>query len=248
MRHEHDVDVCDVLGVDPRPDARPAPRERRAGTSAAAATSLRTFQARGSSSFPVPTSCRTSATRSSSLPRSSSFLADIREGAVADGARSGARDRPLHRHRRLDETRGRARRSCLARAPRAPPRARPPPARPLPWQRGGHGRRRLLRQASTAPHGRSAAPARSPTLSASSASKCAPACTQASASSSTARWPASPCTSAPASLPPQSRARCSSPDSQRPRRRFGAQLRRPRHARAKGRPGEWRLYSVTMSA
>ena len=60
-------------------------------------------------------------------------------------AGSGARDRALHRSRRLDRARRRARRPPLARPHRAASRVGAPRARALRRPRGRHGRRRLLR-------------------------------------------------------------------------------------------------------
>ena len=64
---------------------------------------------------------------------------------VAEVPGHGARDRPLHRHRRLERAGGRARRPGVAGAARAPSRARAPRARPLPRRGEGHRRRRVLR-------------------------------------------------------------------------------------------------------
>ena len=58
-----------------------------------------------------------------------------------------------------------------------------------------------------------------------------------SASSSTARSPASPCTSAPASPAQAGLGRCSSRDGQGPRRRLGHRVRRARRGRAERRTG-----------
>ncbi len=73
-----------------------------------------------------------------------------------------ARDRPVHRHRRLDGQSGGAWRCALARAALAASRPDPPPAGSLSRHGARYGGRRLLRLASTARPGRSAAPARSP--------------------------------------------------------------------------------------
>ena len=59
--------------------------------------------------------------------------------------RQRPRHRPFHRPRRLDGEGGRARRSSLAGAAGAAPRAHPGGARPLPRRRARHCRRRLLR-------------------------------------------------------------------------------------------------------
>jgi pimeloyl-ACP methyl ester carboxylesterase len=76
-----------------------------------------------------------------------SFLTEILGGRRlgGNGTRPRARHRPVHGHRLFERKGGLARRSRLARASRAPPRAGPAPARPLSRQGGGHGRRRLLR-------------------------------------------------------------------------------------------------------
>ena len=65
--------------------------------------------------------------------------------AHAAGARPRARDRDVHRHRRLDRDGRAPRRPRLARAARAPRRAQPRAARALPRTRGEVARRRLPR-------------------------------------------------------------------------------------------------------
>ena len=99
--------------------------------------------------------------------------------------------------------------------------------------------------ASTAPPARSAAPARSSTACANSASRSAPACIPANARSRTARSRVSPCIPVPASrrTPGAARSSCRAPSrisSPAP----GSSSRTAAHE-LKGIPGEWRLFSVS---
>ena len=77
---------------------------------------------------------------------------------------------------------------------------------------------------STARRGRSAAAAPSPRPCRSWASRCGSACTRASASSWTARWPASPCTPGPGRLPRPARRGARLQHGQGPGRRLGPRL------------------------
>ena len=161
------------------------------------------------------------ATRRTDHPgRSRSRQRARRDGGVPDGglevgrlggarAGPGAGNDPVHGHRRLDRARGGAGRPGLARAAGTPSRGGASPAGSFPGHRGEHGGRRLLRQLRRAGAGDPLRQRDRRLAYGSSGSRFAPACTRGSASSSTARCPASPCTPAHGSPPKPARARCS---------------------------------------
>ena len=102
---------------------------------------------------------------------------------------------------------------------------------------------------STARPGPSAAGVPSPKPCRSWDSRCGSVCTRASASSLTARWPASPCTRGLESPPTRSRARCSSPRTVRDLVAGSGLTFEDRGSHElKGIPGEWRLYAVAKNS
>ena len=102
------------------------------------------------------------------------------------------RDRALHRSRRLDGPRRRARRSSLARPPRAAPRIGAARARPLRRAGGGHRGRRVLRDVRRAGEGDQMRAGDRRIACGRSVSTFVPGCTRARSSSRTARSRASP--------------------------------------------------------
>ena len=141
--------------LDPGPDARVVSSRRR-GTSPASPMGdphlASTYphgearRARGLRPLPVGVPPRGGDSRDRAVSR----LGAGRRGR----SRPGARDCPLHGHRRLDGEGGGARRCRLARARPAPPRDGPRPPRALPGPGDRHGRGRILRDLRRACPGR----------------------------------------------------------------------------------------------
>ena len=202
------IDVRDIVPDDRRPDADP-PRGRRSGLPRR--------------ERPLPRSARSADAKYVELPGGDHvpwFDPDetvARDPRVPHGQRETrtseprARDGALHRSRRLDRARRRARGSPLARPPRAAPRVGAARAHAFRRTGGRHRGRRLLRDVRRSGAGRSAARRRSSKRFGPWASTSAPVCTRARSSSRTARSRASPSTSARALRRGQTRARCSSP-------------------------------------
>ena len=170
----------------PRSDADPPRRPRtRSSRSRWRATWPRASRRPGSSRSPASGISPSAADSGASIGRE---IRELRHGRLGGrrlgGGRAGprARDRALHRHRRLDREGGRARRPGLAGAARAPSRADPPPAGPLPRRASSTRRATASSPRFDGRRGPSAAPARSREACASSGSRSAPACTPASAS------------------------------------------------------------------
>ena len=198
---------------------------------------------RGSSSCPGDDHCSSSGDGDAVLDEVEEFLTGARR---QPRARPRAGDRAVHRHRRLDRARRRARR----------PRA----GASCSTSHDGTVRRQLERfrgrEVKTTGDGFLATfdgPARAIALRprdrrracARSASRSAPACTPASASSSATTSAASPCTSARASRSAAGPARCSSRAPSRTSSSGSGIAFADRGAHAlKGVPGEWRLFAV----